>query len=191
MLPPRGRAPSNAAVKSDVSRQPLRTSGYAPCRVRLADPRRRAPSYVYAASAAASGRATREHVLRITPRSPRNSSPATTALISAAATRRRRRRRRLRAALRDVRIVYPRVQPGVWCLRASEELGQVDSQSDHRSSPSWLLSGFPVFVNNRLEIVKTVYEHDNVLSTDALRDLTHTPRKASEFVCVIAKRNAQ
>jgi len=40
VLPPRGRAPSNAAVKSDVSRQPLRTSGYAPCRVRLADPRR-------------------------------------------------------------------------------------------------------------------------------------------------------
>lgn len=40
VLPPRGRAPSNAAVKSDASRQPLRTSGYAPCRVRLADPRR-------------------------------------------------------------------------------------------------------------------------------------------------------
>jgi len=40
LLPPRGRAPSNAAVKSDASHQPLRTSGYAPCRVRLADPRR-------------------------------------------------------------------------------------------------------------------------------------------------------
>lgn len=51
LLPLRGRLPSNAAVKSEASRQPLRTSGYAPCRVRRvrpADPRRGVPSYVYA-----------------------------------------------------------------------------------------------------------------------------------------------